>query len=321
MVNQVDTEAKRRKRAGSGKEARADSLADVTPLDVSDTARSGDAAEEPAASAAEFLDRFAAAAKDAESAIDDDTAAAPPAHPLRAIIEALVFASPEPISFKQLTKLIEPESKEAVRAALDELAAEYERSPGLQLVEVAGGYEIVTRPELHEWVRRLFKERTTAQKLSRAALETLAVVAYKQPITAAEIAEVRGVNTAGVLGTLLDRKLIKIAGRKPVVGRPFMYATTREFLDRFGLVDLADLPKVEDMSELLGFDLVVGAEGDAASATLPFEEERDQASGSSGQQVSGDRDQASGTDQAGESSDLGTEGSRDQADGEEDWRG
>jgi segregation and condensation protein B len=288
MVNQIDTEAKRRKRASSRKGASGTALSAGTPREASETASSG-AAEEPVASAEAFLDRFAAAANEAESAAEDDAAAArPTAHPLRAIIEALVFASPEPISFKQLVKLVEPEGKESVRAALDELAVEYERSPGLQLVEVAGGYEIVTRPELHEWVRRLFKERTTAQKLSRAALETLAVVAYKQPITAAEIAEVRGVNTAGVLGTLLDRKLIKIAGRKQVVGRPFMYATTREFLDRFGLADLTDLPKVEDMSELLGFDLVVGAEGgDAAPATLPFEEERDQG-------VKGSRDQGGG---------------------------
>ena len=103
-------------------------------------------------------------------------------------------------------------------------------------------------------MRRLFHERTT-QKLSVAALETLAVIAYKQPVTAPEIAEIRGVNTAGVLGTLIERKLVKIVGRKQVVGRPFLYGTTREFLERFGLNDLSDLPKVEDMSELLGFDL------------------------------------------------------------------
>ena len=122
------------------------------------------------------------------------------------------------------------------------------------MVEVAGGYQIVTRPELHEWVRRLFHERTT-QKLSVASLETLAVIAYKQPVTAPEIAEIRGVNTSGVLGTLVERQLVKVVGRKQVVGRPFLYGTTREFLERFGLNDLSDLPKVEDMSELLGFDL------------------------------------------------------------------
>jgi segregation and condensation protein B len=118
---------------------------------------------------------------------------------------------------------------------------------------VAGGYQIVTRPELHEWVRRLFHERST-QKLTVQGLETLAVIAYKQPITALEIGEIRGVNTTGVLSTLLERHLIKIVGRKNVVGRPFLYATTKEFLIRFGLKDLGDLPRIEDMAEALGFD-------------------------------------------------------------------
>ena len=122
---------------------------------------------------------------------------------------------------------------------------------------MAGGYQIVTRPDLHEWVRRLFHERTT-QKLTVQALETLAVIAYRQPVTALEIAEIRGVNTSGVLNTLLERQLIKIVGRKQVVGRPFLYGTTREFLIRFGLNDLNDLPKVEDMSEALGFEPPAG---------------------------------------------------------------
>ena len=121
------------------------------------------------------------------------------------------------------------------------------------MVEVAGGYQIVTRPDLHDWVRRLFHERTT-QRLTVQGLETLAVIAYRQPITALEITEVRGVNTSGVLNTLLERHLVKIVGRKQVVGRPFLYATTKEFLIRFGLNDLSDLPKVEDMAEALGLD-------------------------------------------------------------------
>jgi segregation and condensation protein B len=119
-------------------------------------------------------------------------------------------------------------------------------------------------------VRRLFHERTTT-KLSVASLETLAVVAYKQPITAPEIAEIRGVNTSGVLGTLVERRLIKIAGRKQVVGRPFLYGTTREFLTRFGLNDLSDLPKVEDMSELLGFDLPASVGEPEPQTALPFD--------------------------------------------------
>ena len=189
---------------------------------------------------------------------------------LKAIVEALIFAAPEPVTIKTLIKLLENEPKEEVVAAVEALKKEYDRPGGLQIVEVAGGYQIVTRPELHEWVRRLFHERTT-QKLSVAALETLAVVAYKQPVTAPEIADIRGVNTAGVLGTLLERKLIKIVGRKQVVGRPFLYGTTREFLERFGLNDLSDLPKVEDMSELLGFDLPASVGEAAPQSPLPFE--------------------------------------------------
>lgn len=189
---------------------------------------------------------------------------------LKAIVEALIFASPEPVTIKTLTKLLDSETVEDITAAIDELKEAYERPGGLRIVEVAGGYQIVTRSELHEWVRRLFHERTT-QKLSVASLETLAVVAYKQPVTAPEIAEIRGVSAAGVVSTLVERKLVKIVGRKQVVGRPFLYGTTREFLERFGLNDLSDLPKVEDVSELLGFDLP-STLGDAAPQNeLPFE--------------------------------------------------
>ena len=182
-------------------------------------------------------------------------AEAPPAisAELKAIVEALVFASPEPITLRTLTRLLADEPKEDVAAAVAALSADYASRPGLQMVEVAGGYQIVTRPELHEWVRRLFHERST-QKLTVQALETLAVIAYKQPITALEIGEIRGVNTAGVLSTLLERHLIKIVGRKNVVGRPFLYAKTKQFLIRFGLRDLSDLPKIGDMAEALGFD-------------------------------------------------------------------
>jgi segregation and condensation protein B len=192
---------------------------------------------------------------------------------LKGIIEALIFASPEPVTMKTLVRLLDTEPKEDIAAALDELKQDYDRPGGLQIVEVAGGYQIVTRPELHEWVRRLFHERTT-QKLSVAALETLAVVAYKQPVTGPEIAEIRGVGISGVLATLMERKLIKIVGRKQVVGRPFLYGTTREFLERFGLNDLSDLPKVEDMSELLGFDLPASVTEPSPQTPLPFEPDK-----------------------------------------------
>jgi len=192
---------------------------------------------------------------------------------VKAVVEALIFASPEPITPKMLFRLLAEEPKEDVLAAVEALKADYENRPGLQLVEVAGGYQIVTRPDLHEWVRRLFHERS-AQKLTVQALESLAVIAYRQPVTALEIGEIRGVNTAGVLSTLLERHLIKIVGRKNVVGRPFLYATTREFLIRFGLKDLNDLPKIEDMADALGFDPPAGlTETAPREDMLPLEED------------------------------------------------
>jgi len=190
---------------------------------------------------------------------------------LKAILEALIFASPEPLTPKAIFKLLDNEPKEDVLAALASLKDDYTRAGGLQMVEVAGGYQIATRPDLHDWVRRLFHERTT-QRLTVQGLETLAVIAYRQPITALEITEVRGVNTSGVLNTLLERHLVKIVGRKQVVGRPFLYATTKEFLIRFGLNDLSDLPKVEDMAEALGLDAPILVERATPEELLPLEE-------------------------------------------------
>jgi segregation and condensation protein B len=200
-------------------------------------------------------------------------AAVPVSAEVKAVVEALIFASPEPITPKMLYKLLAEEPREDVVKAVEALKADYENRPGLQMVEVAGGYQIVTRPDLHEWVRRLFHERSSA-KLTVQGLETLAVIAYKQPITALEITEIRGVNTSGVLSTLLERHLIKIVGRKNVVGRPFLYATTKEFLIRFGLKDLHDLPKIEDMAEALGFDPPAGLmETTPREDMLPLEED------------------------------------------------
>jgi segregation and condensation protein B len=190
---------------------------------------------------------------------------------LRAILEALIFASPDPLTPKAMYRLLDSEPKEDVDAALEELKQAYDRPGGLQLVEVAGGWQIVTRSDLSEWVRRLFQDRSS-QKLTVQALETLAVIAYKQPITALEVSDIRGVNTSAVLNTLLERHLIKIVGRKQVVGRPFMYATTKEFLIRFGLKDLRDLPKVDDMAEVLGLETTLLAERQPAEDTLPLEE-------------------------------------------------
>ena len=196
-----------------------------------------------------------------------------PSAELKAILEALIFASPEPLTPKQMYRLLAGEPKEDVQGALADLKNDYgSRTGGIQLVEVAGGYQIVTRPDLHEWVRRLFQERST-QRLTVQALETLAVIAYRQPITALEITDVRGVNTSGVLNTLLERHLIKIVGRKQVVGRPFLYATTKEFLIRFGLNDLSDLPKVEDMAEALGLEVPILVEQTPPEELLPLDEE------------------------------------------------
>jgi len=203
-----------------------------------------------------------------------EDAAAPTARAaaeVKAILEALIFASPEPLTPKAIFKLLASEPKEDVLLALDALKREYEGRGGLQLVEIAGGYQIVTRPDLHEWVRRLFHERTT-QKLTVQSLETLAVIAYRQPVTTAEISEIRGVDTGGVINTLLERHLVKIAGRKQVVGRPFLYATTKEFLIRFGLNDLTDLPKVEDMAEALGLEAPILVERQPPEESLTLEE-------------------------------------------------
>lgn len=193
---------------------------------------------------------------------------------LKSIIESLIFASPDPVSLKVIVKTIDSEPPEHVEEALASVCQEWkERSGGLQLVEVAGGYQIVTKSELHEWVRRLFHEHSK-KRISIPALETLAVVAYRQPVTGSEIAEIRGVNTSGVLGTLVERHLVKVVGRRAVIGRPFLYATTREFLDRFGLKDLEDLPKVEDMAEALGMEVpTMLTEAYPTEEILPFETE------------------------------------------------
>ncbi|MEW5983605.1 MAG: SMC-Scp complex subunit ScpB [Acidobacteriota bacterium] len=210
--------------------------------------------EEPVPDERVSLEELGLAADRPEGPGLADAAAPDVPDDLKAIVEALVFASPEPLSVKALAKILDGEARDVISRVLAALRQDYESHGGLQLTEVAGGYQIVTRPDLNEWVRRLFHERRTT-KLSVAALETLAVIAYRQPVTAAEIAEIRSVNTSGVLATLVERKLIKIAGRKNVVGRPFLYATTKEFLLRFGLNDVSDLPRIEEMADALGFDL------------------------------------------------------------------
>lgn len=168
---------------------------------------------------------------------------------LMSIIEALIFVSDEPLPSKMLAEVLK-EERGWVEMALEELAKEFnERNGGLMLREVAGGWQFATRPEHHEHVRAFLKSRPSA-KLSLAALETLAVIAYKQPITVPEILEIRGVQSSSAIKTLLDKRLIVAKGRKETVGRPMMYGTSKEFLLQFGLKDLTELPNVEDFEDL-----------------------------------------------------------------------
>jgi segregation and condensation protein B len=167
------------------------------------------------------------------------------------IIEALIFVSEEPISAKTIAELLR-EERGVVDEALAELSREFNgRNGGLQLREVAGGWQFATRPEYHEHVRAFLRSRPSA-KLTIASLETLAVIAYKQPVTVPEILEIRGVQSPSSIKTLLDKKLIVAKGRKDTVGRPMMYGTSKEFLMQFGLKDLSELPSMEDFQDLAG---------------------------------------------------------------------
>ena len=169
---------------------------------------------------------------------------------LVALVEALIFVSEEPIGTKLLADIL-GEEKGAIQAAVEQLSAEYvERSSGLQIREIAGGYQIATRPEFHEEIRAFLKTRPSA-KLSLASLETLAVIAYKQPVTVPEILDIRGVQSATSIKTLLDKRLIVAKGRKEAVGRPMQYGTSKEFLLQFGLKDLSELPSIEDFEALV----------------------------------------------------------------------
>src|SRR5258706_3367691 len=194
-----------------------------------------------------------------------------PPDEIRAVLEALIFASPQPLTPREIGKVLGGVPKEAWQAAITEMRADYARDGrGLQLVEVAGGYQITTRPEYNDWVRELLDPRTPT-RLSIQALETLAVIAYKQPVTLPEIIDLRGVKSGGVLKTLLEKRLIRITGRKEVVGRPMLYGTTNEFLLHFGLKDLAELPKIEEFAEVLGEEVDVAGLKKAIEAPRPMD--------------------------------------------------
>jgi segregation and condensation protein B len=188
---------------------------------------------------------------DAETPDDGPLSSPQSAAELAAVVEALIFVSEEPLSVKELAAVLKSEKasiEEAVANLNDEFNA---RQSGLQLREVAGGWQFATRPEFHEHVRAFLKTRPSA-KLTIASLETLAVIAYRQPITVPEILEIRGVQSPSSIKTLLDKKLIVAKGRKETVGRPMMYGTSKEFLLQFGLKDLSELPSVEDFHDLSG---------------------------------------------------------------------
>jgi segregation and condensation protein B len=182
---------------------------------------------------------------------------------LKAQLEAIIYAAETPITLEQMTQLVkesviaegaadEAEMKSRVRSALEELVGEYSTpSHGIEVRQVAGGYRMSTKPEQHEVVRAFVKSLKPPIRLSLPALETLAVIAYKQPVTVPEINDIRGVDSGGVIGTLLDRKLITTAGRKQVIGRPILYKTTKEFLMRFGLKDVNELPSMEEFEKLV----------------------------------------------------------------------
>jgi segregation and condensation protein B len=224
--------------------------------DLDDIDEAGEAAED------DDSDELALAFEDSPAAFDsaaspempeDETAEITAARAeIKPVIEALLFVAEEPLPFKQLRKLLGGVAETDVRAALDELVAEYEaRESGLEVREIAGGWRISTRPQHHEFIRKYLKSRPSA-RLSLPALETLAVIAYKQPITIPEILEIRGVSSTSAIKTLLEKRLILPKGRKETVGRPMLYGTSKEFLLQFGLRELSELPSIEDFEDLAG---------------------------------------------------------------------
>jgi segregation and condensation protein B len=178
---------------------------------------------------------------------------------LKPKLEAIIYAAESPVTLDQIVQLIndstadnDAELKSQVRSAIEELIAEYSSAEhGLEIRQIAGGYRMATKPEQHDVVRAFAKSLKPPIRLSLPALETLAVIAYKQPVTVPEISEIRGVDSNGVIATLLDRKLITTAGRKAVIGRPILYRTTKEFLLRFGLKDVSELPSMEEFEKLV----------------------------------------------------------------------
>lgn len=231
-----------------------------------ETHPAGDSPEAaPAADAAQFIEAGPEGQLSAEGMEDAE---------LLAVVEAAIYVTEEPLTLEQIAAALD-KPRERIAAALDQLIAGHARPErGISIREVAGGYKMGTKPEHHDAVRAFVKRLKPPLKLSMAALETLAVIAYKQPITSPEIMEIRGVQGASVLKTLLDRKLIVPAGRKQVVGKPVLYKTTKEFLLQFGLKDLAELPTLKEFEELrrLAFSDVEETPPEPSAAAVPPEE-------------------------------------------------
>ena len=242
-------------------------------LDLEHARSTESAAEalESADSTVELSDLLTVVEQDAEPEVAEIAAT----EPVATEAETVVGASPEPIAeqtvdpeaeAKRAQRQRERDVREILRGLLDELIAEYASdSRGIEIREIAGGFRMGTKPEIHDAVRSFVKSLKPPMKLSLPALETLAVIAYKQPVTAPEVGEIRGVDSAGVLGSLMSRKLISTAGRKQVIGRPMLYKTTKEFLLRFGLKDLNELPSMEEFEKMAALELSEG-ESDFADA-------------------------------------------------------
>src|SRR5437868_10723134 len=214
---------------------------------------------------------------------------------LKATLEAIIYAAESPVTLDQIVHLVrestpaenDSDLRSQVRATIEDMVAAYSTEEhGVEIRQIAGGYRMATKPEQHDVVRAFARSLKPPVRLSLQALETLAVIAYKQPITVPEISEIRGVDSGGVIATLLDRKLITTAGRKAVIGRPILYKTTKDFLLRFGLKDVSELPSMEEFEKMGGDsqnELFAGAVADATgvpdvpesgnSRTSPEEEE------------------------------------------------
>ena len=199
---------------------------------------------------------------------------------MKAILEAIIYVTEDPVTIDQIVRVLPEQDRREIRAAMDELiAASAAPDRGIEIREVAGGYRLSTKPEHHEVLRQFIKSLQAPLRLSLPALETLAVVAYKQPVTLPEIQEIRGVNTSGVIHTLLEKKLVTTAGRKHCIGRPILYRTSRDFLVRFGLKDLSELPSLKEFEELAKSAL--GSEGQPPESPAAVEP-----TGSIGEQAS-----------------------------------